>query len=140
MSTNPYITSPSDDILLDNMSSDTYTITSASPYWGTSGAVITTGANGYNWNDISLTNSVMSVDESAKALTIKGDAEFNGNLTVGGVNLMEALEKIEQRLNILRVDTELEARWNELKELGERYRALEAECLDKEYIIDILKK
>ena len=79
-------------------------------------------------------------DFTSTPLYIKGEAEFDGDITIKGVKLMETLEKIEQRLNILRVNPELESRWNELKELGERYRLLEAECLDKEYIIDILKR
>jgi hypothetical protein len=53
---------------------------------------------------------------------------------------METLEKIEHRLNILRVDPVLEERWEKLRELGDAYRALQAECIDKDHIIDLLKK
>jgi hypothetical protein len=102
---------------------------------GTAGSVLTTGTNGQYWgsNDITL-------GASNKALTIKGEAEFENDITIKGVKLMDTLQKIEGRLNILRVDPELESRWAELQELGERYRALEAECIDKELIIDILKR
>jgi hypothetical protein len=103
------------------------------------GSVLTTGTNGLYWGDYG-TNNDISIGASNKALTIKGEAEFESDITIKGVKLMETLEKIEQRLNILRVDPELESRWAELKELGERYRALEAECIDKEYVISILKR
>lgn len=105
---------------------------------GAAGQYISVSSAGtYEWANI---NSSMTLGQSSTPLYIKGEAEFDGDITIKGVKLMETLEKIEQRLNILRVSPELESRWNELKELGERYRLLEAECLDKEYIIDILKR
>lgn len=72
-------------------------------------------------------------------LTCQGDAEIAGKLKVGGVDVGEALEKIEQRLAILRPNLELEERWEKLKELGDKYRQLEAEILGQEEIHRILK-
>ena len=122
----------------DDLLGTTITISPTAPstmWGGTAGSVLTTGTNGQYWgsNDITL-------GASNKALTIKGEAEFENDITIKGVKLMDTLQKIEGRLNILRVDPELESRWAELQELGERYRALEAECIDKELIIDILKR
>lgn len=94
-------------------------------------------AGNYEWANI---NSSLTLGQPSTPLYIKGEAEFDGDITIKGVKLLESIQKIEQRLNILRVNPELESRWTELKELGERYRLLEAECLDKEYIIDILKR
>lgn len=118
---------------------DTYTTgTGLGAITGAAGQYISVSSAGtYEWANI---NSSMTLGQSSTPLYIKGDAEFDGDITIKGVKLMETLEKIEQRLNILRVNPELESRWAELKELGERYRLLEAECLDKEYIIDILKR
>ena len=94
------------------------------------------------WYDITSTgyNDSIWATSIDSTLKVSGDAEIKGNLTVGGVNLMDTLQKIEQRLNILRVNPELESRWDKLRELGDQYRALEAECLDKDLIIEILNR
>ena len=94
------------------------------------------------WYDITSTgyNDSIWATSIDSTLKVSGDAEIKGNLTVGGVNLMDTLQKIEQRLNILRVDPELEARWDELRELGEQYRALEAHILSKERLVDALMR
>jgi hypothetical protein len=144
--TNTYNQSSLDD---DDLLSSTISISPTSiPLWGgaaTAGSVLTTGTNGLYWGDvgssiISNTSNTISIGDRTKSLTIKGEAEFESDITIKGVKLMDTLQKIEQRLNILRVDPQLESRWAELQELGERYRALEAECIDKELIIDILKR
>lgn len=119
---------------------DTYTTTGTGlgTITGAAGQYISVSSAGtYEWANI---NSSMTLGQSSTPLYIKGEAEFDGDITIKGVKLLESIQKIEQRLNILRVNPELESRWAELKELGERYRLLEAECLDKEYIIDILKR
>ena len=109
--------------------------------WGASGQILTTGTNGLYWGDYgtNIISNTISIGDSTKSLTVKGDAEFESDITIKGVKLMETLEKIEERLNILRVDPQLEERWEKLRSLGEQYRALEAECIDKELIINILK-
>jgi hypothetical protein len=140
--TNTYNQSSLDD---DDLLSSTISISPTSTLWGgaaTAGSVLTTGTNGLYWGDYgtNIVSNDISIGASNKALTIKGEAEFESDITIKGVKLMETLQKIEQRLNILRVDAKLESRWAELQELGERYRALEAECIDKELIIDILKR
>jgi hypothetical protein len=60
-----------------------------------------------------------------------GDAEFRGDITVQGRSLKDFMDSVEQRLNILRPDPVLEAEWNQLRELGQRYRELEAELNEK---------
>lgn len=62
------------------------------------------------------------------------------DIKIGDVSLMNTLNTINRRLAILQVNPELEAKWEELKELGERYRELEKEILDKEKVWNILKK
>lgn len=54
-----------------------------------------------------------------------------------GVSLKEILE---QRLNMLVPNPEMEKEWNELKELGDRYRKLEQECIEKSKVWKTLKK
>lgn len=96
--------------------SSSITTSSTTPYW-------TTG-----WNQ---TKSIMKVD---------GDAEFNGDIKIKGVNLTERLDAIEERLGILRPNNDLEGKWENLKKLGEEYRKLEKEILEKEQVWDLLKK
>jgi hypothetical protein len=73
-------------------------------------------------------------------LRVNGDAEIDGDLKVKGKSLLEAIENIEKRLAILHPNPELEERWEQLKALGEQYRELEKDILEKEKIWDILKK
>tara|TARA_R110000868_G_scaffold241996_2_gene497560 strand:- start:13 stop:408 length:396 start_codon:yes stop_codon:yes gene_type:complete len=54
------------------------------------------------------------------------------DLLLNGRSITKVLDDIELRLGILRPNPGLEDKWNELKELGDSYRKLEAELLDKE--------
>jgi hypothetical protein len=73
-------------------------------------------------------------------LTIPGTAIFGGDVIIKGKNLNDALDKIEERLAILHPNTALEDKWGELKELGDKYRALEAEIIEKQKMWDTLTK
>ena len=73
-------------------------------------------------------------------LTVKGDAEFEGEITVKGKNLSDMFEKIEQRLAILRPNEDLEKRWEDLRALRDAYTKLEAEIIEKEKAWNILKR
>jgi len=59
--------------------------------------------------------------------TVQNNAEFSGDITVQGRSLKDFMDSVEQRLNMLRPDLVLEAEWNQLRELGQRYRELEAD-------------
>jgi hypothetical protein len=61
-------------------------------------------------------------------LELKGD---DADIRVNGRSLMDAIDALEQRLNILVPNPELEAEWDELRELGDRYRELEKKCQEK---------
>lgn len=77
-------------------------------------------------------------------LSVRGNAEIDGTLTVGGQNITktidERLSAIEERLSIFKVDEELANRWSKLSELRKQYRELEQECWEKEEIVRILRK
>lgn len=75
-----------------------------------------------------------------QALHVKGDAKFEGDIKLKGKSLSETLDKIEQRLAILHPNEKLESKWEELKKLGDAYRALEKDIIEKEKIWDTLKK
>jgi hypothetical protein len=61
-------------------------------------------------------------------MELKGD---NADILVNGRSLMDAIDALEQRLNILVPNPELEKEWDELRELGDRYRELERLCKEK---------
>jgi len=77
---------------------------------------------------------------SSNGILIEGSAYINGNLVIQGQSLGDRLDKIEQRLAIIRSNDELEAKWDELKSLGDQYRLLEREIIDKEKMWEILKR
>ena len=131
--------------LTGSSSSPTYTISSPGNvsgglYWGMNGTSANPGqvltSNGTN------TGWITQADPSLKGatLSVKGDADFEGNVTIKGKNLTEIFEKIEERLAILHPNPELEDRWDELKDLAKRYKELEAEIIEKEKVWAILKK
>jgi Spy/CpxP family protein refolding chaperone len=64
----------------------------------------------------------------------------NADIRVNGESLMETLKGIQGRLNMLRHNTELEAEWDQLRELGDQYRKLEAEFKEKSTMWNTLKK
>ena len=65
----------------------------------------------------------------AGTLTLQGR---EADIEINGVSLMTVLQGIQERLNILQPNRTLEAEWHQLQELGEQYRALEAELLEKQ--------
>jgi hypothetical protein len=50
------------------------------------------------------------------------------------------MQQVEQRLNILQPNPEMEAEWDQLRELGEQYRRLEQELEAKAKMWNRLKK
>ena len=81
-----------------------------------------------------------SITTNNNQLTVKGDAEFEGEITIKGKNLSDMFEKIEERLAILRPNEELEKRWEDLRALHNAYTKLEAELIEKEKAWAILKR
>ena len=112
--------------MANTVSTDTYTITSSPLY---------TGTNGVNWDNITI-----SSDPIHNTLAVKGDANFEGDVTIKGKSIADSLERIEERLAILRPNEELEAKWENLRGLRKAYMELEAEIKEKEKVWGILKK
>jgi len=74
------------------------------------------------------------------SLSVKGDAEFDGDITVKGRSLAEFMDSVEQRLNVLRPNPALEVEWDQLRALGEQYRELERQLAEKSQMWATLKK
>ena len=123
--------------------SPVYTTTntgSVSPalYWGMNG---TSGSSGQVLTS-NGTGSTIFADPNLKgaSIQVKGNAEFDGEVTIKGKNLNETLERIEEKLAILRPNDELEEKWEKLRGLRKAYMELEAEIIEKEKVWGILKK
>ena len=97
------------------------------------GTILTTGTNGLTFSDWG--NAYPS-----NTLQVKGDAEFEGDVKIKGKSLADTLEKIEEKLAIFKPNEKLEEKWEELRELRNRYIELEKEIIEKEKMWDILKK
>lgn len=102
---------------------------------GSSGSYLINGSNGIDWTTATITASSMH-----NTLEVKGDANFEGDVKIKGKSITESLERIEERLAILRPNEELEEKWENLRGLRKAYMELEAEIKDKEKVWGILKK
>ena len=113
---------------------------------GASGQVYTTnGTGGLSWGNLNGTTTswgTVTADPNLKgaSIQVKGDAEFDGEVTVKGKKLSDMFAKIEERLAILHPNPELEEKWDNLRALRNAYLELEAEIKEKEAIWGILKK
>lgn len=94
-----------------------------------------TGAPSIAWGTESISPGMID-----QTLRVKGDAEFESDITIKGKSLTKTLQSIEERLAILHPNPELEEKWGNLKELGKMYRELEQEIIEKEKMWAILKK
>jgi hypothetical protein len=118
-------------VMLDPTASVTDSITVSN----TGGPYTITGATGISvpWTGISTTSNTISVDSSwnkPASSKIRLDGP-DADIEVNGESLIGMLKAIEQRLNILRPNTELESEWSELQELGDAYRKLESKIQAK---------
>jgi hypothetical protein len=102
---------------------------------GIAGAVYASGSVSNGWSNISA-----NVNLFGNTLDVKGDANFDGDVTVKGKSINDSLERIEERLAILRPNEELEQKWENLRGLRKMYMELEAEIIEKEKVWGILKK
>ena len=81
-------------------------------------------------------NPAMVVNQSG-SIDIQGQ---NADIKINGKSMKTWMEAVEERLNILTPNPELEKEWDDLRHLGERYRALEEKCKEKAQMWAALKK
>jgi hypothetical protein len=86
----------------------------------------TAGLNGTSWSYTSSPSIIASSTD--KSLKVTGDAEFDGDLKVGGVSIKDSLEAINKRLAILQPDPEKLEHFEALRKAYEHYKTLEALC------------
>lgn len=108
---------------LSNLDLTTSSVSISQPW------VTTSGTNGLTWANLS--------EPASGRITLQGP---DADIEVNGESLMTMLHRIEERLNILTPNKELEAEWDQLRELGEQYRALEKKLNEQSEMWDALKK
>jgi hypothetical protein len=129
---------PNDTTFVVTASNNT---TGSGLYWGLNGTsampgqVLTSNGTSAQWATITTESSLKGA-----TLSVKGDAEFEGEVKIKGKNIAEMFEKIEDRLAILHPNPELEEKWDNLRALRNAYKELEAEIIEKENMWKILKK
>jgi hypothetical protein len=96
---------------------------------GYSNTMWTTGTSGFNGTN------AMDLNQSGK-LSLQG---ANADIDINGRSLMKTLDALQERLNMLTPNPEMEAEWDQLRELGERYRELEQQCREKTQMWNKLK-
>ena len=96
---------------------------------------ISVGSSSFNWSDVQVNDKL-----SGSELSVKGNANFEGDVKIKGKSIADSLERIEERLAILRPNEELEEKWDNLRALRNAYMELEAEIKEKEEVWKILKK
>ena len=148
---------PIPTLTLDELDQLTTSITSGigtdtityNPIWSTTGTVVPgygaaigNGGTGYTYASpntvpwISTGTGTLSVEQSG-SIEIQGE---NADIKMNGKSMKAWMEKVEERLNILTPNPELEKDWDDLRRLGQRYRALEKKCKEKAKMWEALKK
>ena len=153
-------TNPIPTLTIDELNQLTSSVTTDTITWGTgtsypgfgaiSGGPTTFGPNvsggtGYTYTTNTTSpwiatgtniNPAMMVSQGG-SIEIKGE---DADIKINGKSMKTWMEAVEERLNILTPNPELEADWDELQELGERYRDLEQKCKEKAQMWAALKK
>jgi hypothetical protein len=117
-----------DDILIDTNTITNYSIGTGAYTWNQSydNYTITTAA----------TTSVGTVNINTDGMTL----EESCDIKIGDRSLKDFMDRVEERLGILRPNPELEEKWENLKGLRQAYMDLEKELVEKEKMWKILKE
>lgn len=99
---------------------------SASNTTSTSGSVILSGGTASAYSVGTWSNGT-----NTPTLNVTGNADITGGLTVQGVDVVDLLEKIQERLAILVPDPKLLNKYQALREAYDNYKLLEALCIDE---------
>jgi hypothetical protein len=101
------------------------------------------GGTGYTYTTNTTSPWIATGSNPAMVVSQSGTIEIKGedaDIKINGKSMVAWMEAVEERLNILTPNPELEKDWDELQELGERYRALEKQCKEKAKMWAALKK
>ena len=146
ITTNPVPTLTVDELdhLISSIGTDTIT-------WGTgtmaAGSNTMLGGTGYTYTTnttspwistgIGATNGATTHVDQSGTIQIRGE---NADIKINDKSMVAWMEAVEERLNILTPNPELEKEWDDLRRLGQRYRALERKCKEKARMWEELKR
>ena len=124
---------PNDTITLSSLNYNNAVIGGGYTTAGTLGPFTITGGTGSNTSP--YTYNPWTSNPSGKLRLDGADADIE----INGISLLKTMQEIQSRLNLLQPNTALEAEWEELFELGRKYRELEQQIKDKQATWDRLK-
>ena len=130
-----------DSIYISGGSSDTITLSRLTDSNTVIGGASVTGIS-VPWTTTTSGTSDTFTFEPNWSNTTSAKIQLDGpeaDIEINGESLVDMLRNIEQRLNILKPNEKLESEWEELRVLGEQYRALEKHILAKQATWDKLK-
>jgi|LauGreDrversion4_2_1035121.scaffolds.fasta_scaffold234574_3 hypothetical protein len=104
--------------------------------WGGTGTSTTCWPTSSNYT---ISSGAFTSPGTVKIDTNGIQMEAGTDIKIGDHSLSEVLSRLEERLNILHHNQELEDKWESLRELGNQYRELEKELIEKEKMWKILK-
>jgi hypothetical protein len=116
------------DLLNDTISIDSSLWNATSNY--SIGAVVSTGSylySGMNGTTWSVTPSILT-SSNPSSLSVRGDADFEGDVKIKGVSIAKILDDIQSRLAILVPDPAKLEHFEALKKAYDHYKMLEALC------------
>ena len=108
---------------------------------GTLGPFTISGSTGIN-NTSPYTFSAGTNASPWYSQTTSSKIKLDGadaDIEINGISLLKTMQEIQSRLNLLQPNIALEKEWEELFELGKKYRALEQLIKDKQATWDRLK-
>jgi hypothetical protein len=103
-----------------------YTITTGGAGATSSSYLYSTGTGTTNWT--TSTPLITTGIGSTPGIKVTGDAEFDGNVTIKGKDLVSFMETLEKRLAILQPDPKKLEKFEALKKAYNHYKMLEALC------------
>jgi hypothetical protein len=99
------------------------------------GQTFTIGPNTQSWGDKSTVGGLYTQNNSGK-ISLTGE---KADIDINGKSMLQWMQKVEERLNILTPNPDMEKDWDDLRKLGERYRKLEKKCKQKAEMWNKLK-
>jgi hypothetical protein len=104
---------------------------------GSYGQVYTVGA-GSNTSPWATGSGSFTFPSTTTRTQIQLDGE-GADIKVNGWSLIDAIQKIEERLSILTPNPAMEKEWDQLKKLGDKYRKLEKKLKEQSDMWNKLK-
>jgi hypothetical protein len=133
-----FATNPNDTITLSSLNyGHNYPNTITGGGYTTAGTLgpFTTQSSPYTFSAGTNSQPWYGATASSK---IKLDGE-DADIEINGISLLKTMQEIQSRLNLLQPNTALEEEWQELYELGRKYRELEQQIKEKQATWDRLK-